>query len=56
MAERQKDPHDFFAHPALFFREVPTRPLDTHRKQKKLKHKKVKTRVHVSDPPAKITL
>jgi hypothetical protein len=56
MAERCKDPHDFFAYPALFFREVPKHTSNAHKKPKKLKQKKTKTQLHISDPPLKITL
>ena len=38
--ERKKDPHDFFAYPALFFREVPKPTQKPKKKQKKLRQVK----------------
>lgn len=45
IAERNKDPHDFFAYPALFFRDVPKQPAKPMKKQKKLK--KVRSDGHI---------
>jgi predicted RNA-binding protein with PIN domain len=55
MAERSKDPHDFFAYPALFFREVEKTPRKMKKRQKK-QMKKTKSVAHLSQETPKISL
>lgn len=52
LAERSKDPHDFFAYPALFFREVEI----PKKAKKKQQLKRVKSAEHLSENSSKISL
>lgn len=47
MADRYKDPHDFYAYPAFFFRDTLKKASKDHTKGKNHK-KKMKTVPHLS--------
>jgi hypothetical protein len=53
-AERAKDPHDFFAYPALFFRDVEKTTANLAKKQKKAK--KTKSEARLTQEAPKISL
>lgn len=49
MKDRWKDPHDFFAYPALFFREVPKTKKKTKTRPSPNKIKRYKSQNNLSN-------
>ena len=47
MADRYKDPHDFYAYPALFFRDTLKKTSKNQAKEQNRK-KKMRTMAHIS--------
>lgn len=54
MSDRMKDPHDFFAYPALFFRDMPKSSIkQVAKKERRLK--KVKSQGYFNQDSTKIS-
>jgi hypothetical protein len=54
--QRKKDPHDFFAYPALFFRDVPRQTQKPKKRQKKLKTVKSAGHIAPQEEASKVSL